>query len=358
MMGPYRRQGGLVINMKWRQLFPSAIVIFAAAAIGPSTALAQDRLASIITKQKLTRQDIAQIEAEVPERARKLADAASNERERTRARERLLSTARTQGATKAALDVYAEVCSKELESAAASQNFTVGFDAVGVLIELDHPNASGALAKGLTSPHAAVRYRAARGLRLLQSKFKDDESKCRTIIRALAAAGATERDPAVLGMIYQAINFYPDVPDFKFGDESARALNVLLEGRLKRLREGGLDESLDLPAFDLAVACHAAAAEPERIRLAQHLAPFLSHAVLRYLDGHASEEQSAYLSTVVKRMEESMHALIKSSKKSVPKTSLASELASKSAPERKRQAVRAALDELSNILKGEPWNLR
>lgn len=343
--------------MKWRQLSPSAIVLFAAAAIGPSTALAQDRLASIITKQKLTRQDIAQIEAEVPDRAKKLADAASNEKERVKARDRLLGTVKTQGATKAGLDAYVEVCSKFLESSAASETFTVGFDAVGVLVELNHPNTTEALAKGLGSPHAAVRYKAAKGLRLLQGKIKGDESKCKSAIRALAAAGAAERDPVVLGVIYQAINFYPEDPEFKFGAECASALSVLLEGRLRRLHEGGLDETLDLPAFDLAAACQAAADEPERVRLVRHLAPFLSSAARRYLDGQTSEESAQSLSATVKRMEECLHGLIAASKKSPPRASLAGELASKAATERKQQAVRAALDELTTILKGDPWNL-
>jgi len=333
------------------------MVVFAAAATWPSAAHAQDRLASIITKAKLTGADIAQIEAVVPERARKLSEAGANEKERTRARDSLLSTPKTQGASKAGLDAYAEACATSLGPLAASETFAIGFETVDILTELDNANTAGALTKGLTSPHPAVRYKAARALRLLHGKIKNDGAKCKEVLDSLAVAGATERDAIALAAIYEAFNFYPNAADFKFGADCAAALNKLLEGRLKRLRQGGLDESQDLPAFDLAAACQAAAQEEERLQLVHNLTPFVTHAVRRYLDGQTSDDSLQSLSTTVKRMEGCLHTLIKASNKSVPKASLAEELASKAAPDKKREAVRSALDELMTTLKGEPWNL-
>ena len=333
------------------------MVVFAAATVWPSSAHAQDHLASIVTKAKLTREDAARIEAEVSDRARKLGEAGTNEKERTKARDRLLGTLKTQGATKAGLDAYADACGGALAPLTASETFAVGLEAISILVELDNPNTARALDTGLGSPHPAARYKAARGLRLLQGKIKSDDAKCKKALESLAAAGAAERDPIVLAAIYQAMNFYPEASDFQFGADLAAALNTLLEGRLTRLREGGLDEQQDLPAFDLAAACQAAAEDTDRVKLVQHLAPFLSSAARRYLDGQASDESLQTLSATVKRMEEPLYALMKASKKSPPKASLADALASKAAPDTKRESVRSALDELMSALKGEPWNL-
>lgn len=348
--------GGQVENMS-RQSLLSLVVILIAAACRPSTVAAQDRLAAVVTKAKLTKQDVAQIEAEVPDRVKKLFDAGANEKERARARERLLATVKTAGVTKAGLDAYAEACASRLEPLTTSDLFETGFDAVTVLAEMDNPNTAGAFATALKSKHAAVRYRAARGIKLLHGGLKDDAERCKVAVRALGDAGAGERDPLVLGAIYSALDFYADAPDFQFGADCAGAVAALLAGRAKAAQAGGFDPLVDGQGLALAAASYVSATDAVKTRLVQYSAALLSSAVEVYSDSQTADEYLPTLAGAIKKMEDSVHAMIRASKKSPPEPTISSELSSKAAPAKKQEAAKAALKELMTVLKGDPWNL-
>ena len=177
------------------------------------------------------------------------------------------------------------------------------------------------------------------------------------MLQALGEAGASERDKIVLGAIYQAINFYADVPDFTLGDECAHALNMVFAARAKQLSSGVYDELVDEPGFDAAAASYAAASAEEKTRLAQYLARFLSHAVDRYFASDTAEEYLPTLAVLVKKAEDSLRAMIKESGKDVPAATVSAAISAKGTPVKKEDAARAALKDLLAVLKGDPWNL-
>jgi hypothetical protein len=331
------------------------VVVGITAAI-TSTAFAQDKLAAIMVKPKLTKEDLAQIEAEVSERAKKLADAGS-EKDRTKACEKIVAPVKTQGATKAALDAYAEACSSQFDALVTKDSFETAFDAVRVLLELENQNAASSLAAALKSRYPAIRFRAARGLHALHVKLKGDSDKCKTALHALGEAGASENDKIVLGAIYQAINFYSDVPDFQFGDECAQALNMVFAARVKLLSSGTFDEVVDEPGFDAAAASYGSASADEKAKLARHLAGLLSHAVDRYFAPDTADEYLPTLAGSIKKMEESLRAMIKASDKDAPGATISAAISSKGSLAKKQEPARAALQELLGVLKGDPWNV-
>jgi hypothetical protein len=339
----------------WRKWVFSVVVLGLTAAI-TSTAFAQDKLATIVVKPKISKEDRAQIDAEVPDRVKKLEDA-TNEKDRARACEKILATAKTQGATKAGLDAYAEACSSLLESLVTKDSFETAFAAVYVLIELDSRGATPALAAALKSRYAAVRYRAARGIQAIHVKLKADQEQSKTALRALGEAGAAEQDRLVLNAIYQAIDFYTDVPDFQLGDDCAHALNLVFAARARLMGSGGYDELLDEPGFAAAAGSYATATAEEQVKLAKYMSGFLSHAVERYFASDTGDEYLPTLAGLIKKIEESLRAMIKASNKEAPGTTVAGEISGKGAAKKKQPAAAAALQELLTVLKGEPWNL-
>jgi hypothetical protein len=345
---------GLVDNM-WRKWVFSLAVLGLTATI-TSTAFAQDKLATIVVKQKIAKDDRAQIDAEVPDRVKKLEDA-TNEKDRARACEKLLATAKIQGATKAGLDAYAEACAGLLEPLMTKDPFETAFSALHVAIELDNRNTTPALAAALKSRYAAVRYRAARGIEALHAKLKGDQELSKTALQALGEAGAAEQDRLVLNAIYQAIDFYTEVPDFQLGDDCARALNLVFAARARLLSSGSYDELLDEPGFAAAAACYATAAPEEQVKLAKCMSQFLSHAVDRYFAPDTGEEYLPTLAALIKKIEDPLRTMIKASNKDVPGTTVAGEISGKGAVKKKQPAAQAALQELLAVLKGEPWNI-
>ncbi|HVP10687.1 MAG TPA: hypothetical protein VMV94_05800 [Phycisphaerae bacterium] len=321
-----------------------------------STTLAQDQLAPVMTKAKLAKEDRDSIENAVAERVRRLGDA-GNEKDRGKATEKLVAPIKTQGATKAALDAYADACATQLGTLVLKDSFDTAFNAVRVLLELDNQNAAPALAAALKSKYAAVRYQGARGLQLLHPKLKGEKDKSKAALQLLGDAGAAETDKVVLEAIYQAINFYSDVPDFQSGDDCAHALNTIFAARAKRMTGGPFDELVDEPAFEAAAASYASASPEEQVKLAQYLSLFLSHAVNRYFAGDTAEEYLPTLAGLIKKMEDTLRTMIKASGKDAPQTTISGELGSKASPAKKEAPARSALQNLLAVLKGEPWNL-
>ena len=348
------RYGGLVDNM-WRKWVFSLVVLALTATIA-STAFAQDKLATIVVKQKVAKEDRAQIEAEVPDRVKKLAEAA-NEKDRAKACEKLLATIKVQGATKAGLDAYAEVCAGQIEPLVRKDPFENAFAAVQVLDELDNRNTAPALAAALKSRYAAVRYRAARGLQAIHAKLKSEQELSKTTLQALGEAGAAEQDRLVLTAIYQAIDFYSDVPDFQWGGDCAHALNLVFAARARLVSSGAYNELLDEPAFAAAGACYATAPAEEQVKLAKYMSQFLTHAVDRYFAPDTGEEYLPTLAGLIKKIEDPLRAMIKASGKDAPGTTIAGELSGKGAAKKKQPAAQAAMQDLLTVLKGDPWNI-
>jgi hypothetical protein len=330
------------------------IVLTAVVATGAS---AQDRLASVVVKETLSREDLAIIKTEVGERVKALTRAGTNDKRRAQARGRILRTARVSGASPAGLAAYASECAEELEPLTTAEAFQTGFDAVRILIELDNGNTSGTLAAALKSAHAPVRYLAARGIRNLHKQLKDDREKCRVVLRALGDCGASERDGVVLRMIYEAIHFHSDVSDFAFGDACAGALNKVFAARILELLQGSRDEMVDEPGFAVAADCYAAARDTDKRRLIAYMAAFLSHGVGRYFDASTAPEFLPSLERLIGQAEETVHGMIRASSGQVPGKKFSEELTRRASEDEKWTAVQAAWDSLFAVLRGDPWNL-
>ncbi len=347
--------GGLVTNMRQQWLF--RVVALLAMAVLASPVWAQDRLASIITKDKLSREDQALIAAEVPERVKAFVKAAGSAKSRARERDKIIKTARTPNATKAGLDAYVGACGEEIGPLAGSGDLATALDAVKILIDLDNANASAALTQGLGSKHAAVRFRAARGLQLLHPRLKGESRKCREALQSLGRAGAAEQNEVVLNQIYLAINFSAAIPDFAEATASAKALNDIFESRIARLARGGRNEIVDEPGFDAVAACYASASERSQSDLAQNMAFLLSHSVERYFAEDTNEDYLPTLARLIKKGDDAVRDMIRVENKKAPDRKLGDEIASKVAMPQKRPVVEETLAELITLLRGEPWNI-
>jgi hypothetical protein len=351
---PGAGRGASVTNMRRTGTLMTASLLLMAAL--SSRTLAQDLLAPIMTKQKIARQDRSAIETEVSDRVKKLADSRGSAKDRTRAREKVIAPAKIAGATKAALDCYAEVCGDRLDSLVTSENFEIAFDAIRVLIDLDNPAVAGALATALKSPYAAVRYRAARGLQLLHGKFEKNPDNARSLLDALGQAGAVEKDRLVLAMIYEVVDSFANVSGSPFGADCARALNTILASRVRVLDSPGFDELLDQAGFDAAGACYASATAEDKSRLAERVGLLLNHAVSRYFDPATAEEYLPTLSDLIKKAENTLRRMIQDSGQKAPNPTVSGELparlpADKAVLDKKQQAAMAALDQLLAALK-------
>lgn len=345
----------MVISMPRQWLFVPAVVL-AVTAVSPR-ALAQDPLETIVTKRKIDNRDRATIETEVALRAKRLIDAGTDDDRRASARERLTTTCHTKGATTAGLDAYAGACADELASLTTSEAFEAGFDAISVLVELDNANAAPALAVALKSPHAAIRYRAARGLQRLHKKLAKSREACREILRALGDAGAAEQQEVVLKMIYEAIDFGADMQDPDLADGCARALDAVFGRRLAELKAGRRNETTDLRGYQAAAGSYAAAGAAQKTRLIGHMAGFLTHAVARYFAEDTAEDYLPTLAELISEAENVIHAMIKASKKREPSKRIGDVTKGRRPTPKMEQAAQAALADLKAVLKGDPWNL-
>ena len=345
----------MVINMHRQWLLVPAVFL---AVIGISTStLAQDRLEAIVTKRKITNRDRAKIEAEVAQRAKRLADAGKDDHRRNVAREILLKTSQISGTTQAGLDAYAEACASELASLTTSELFETSFDAISVLIELDNVNTAEALAAALRSRHAATRFRAARGLQRMHKKLANHQRACRKILRALGDAGAVEKQDVVLRVIYEAIDLSGDVKNPGAAEGCAHALNTVFESRLEQLESGKRNETVDLPGLRAAANCYAATNAEQKALLIGSVARFLTHTVDRYVAADTAEDHLPVLAKLIKTSEATIHSMIKASQKRPPSKKVGSVLNGRAPTSKTKQDARDALTDLAAILRGDPWNL-
>ncbi|MBN2561732.1 MAG: hypothetical protein JXQ75_12460 [Phycisphaerae bacterium] len=350
-----RGRGLLVITMHQQSLYVTVVVavtVALTAARGP--ALAEDQLAETVKKEQITNRDRAEIKGEVVERVKDLAGAGTDQDQRERRREKLISTARTPGASKEGLDAYAEACAERLADVTTSDPWQTGFDAIWVLEALDNVKTAEALATGLKSAHSAVRYRAAKALCGLHGRLSGDAPAFRSVLRALGTAGAQERQEVVLRMIYKAIDFDAAVKDGPLADECAKALNSVFAGRLQQLRAGKRNETIDEAGYEIADACYPGASAAEQKELIRHMAQFLRHAVGRNFSEDTAEGYRPTLAELIGKAERIIHKMIEASKGRVPARTVSDALGSRTEAE---QAARDALAELMAVLRGDPWNL-
>ncbi|MCG8404399.1 MAG: hypothetical protein MI923_04280 [Phycisphaerales bacterium] len=314
-----------------------------------SVTFARDTLESIIKKSKLTDNDVIRIEQEVADRAKKLAEAGKKSERRKQAREVLLATVRINKASQAGLTAYAQACDSELGNLVTNSQLTVAFDAVLILVDLDSSETAKALARALLSEHPAVRYRAARGIQMLHKKIAVSQEASAMVLRALGRSGAMEKDEHVLRMIYEAINFHAGVRNFQHANESARALNEVLAGRVNQLKAGSRDEWKDKAGYEAAVDCYSGATPDQRRTLIKHMVRFLNNHLDRFFHEETAKRYLKTLKRHVKDVEKAIHEMMTESKVNPPSNLVGDHLRSKPSSKTERKA-RDAMAELTDAL--------
>lgn len=315
------------------------------------TARAQDAIEQIIRKERITRGDRAIMEAEIDTRVGRLVRAAGAS-QRTDARERLSKPMASKNASPEGRRVYAEICAEKLAPVIEDPSLERAFDAAMVLRDLGHPACATALVGGLSSDHPAVRLMSARGIQEQHAALAGDAGACRRALRALGRAGRKETDENVLRVIYQAVDFTSDVKDFGYGDQSASALNEILEGRLRQLAEGSNDEYKDEYAAGVAARCFKAAAVNDRKRMARRLAGMLQHCVDRFLDPQTAPEYLDTLNAQIRDMDEAVRRMIQEGGGSPPRSQL--RLSTRARIEQQKDDARKAVADLLRAVDGLP----
>ncbi len=331
-----------------------AIATFLAPA---APARAQDPLEPLMKQDKLTRGQRATMEAELSLRANRLRDAGTNAQLRTEARDRILKTAATSGATQGSLDAYAEICAGELSGITGAELLETAMEAVMILSQLNNAQTVDALAAGLRSRHAAVRLMSARSIQRLHDLIKDDQKKCSAVLRALGRAGAREPDEHVLRVTYQAVDFKSSVRNFKFADLSAKALTEIFQGRLEQLDGGSRDEMRDEYGIEAAARCYADGSRDDKAKLIGSLARFMEHTLARYFDPDMAAESLTAVVRYIGRIEDVLHEMAKASNVTLSCERL--KLNPRSADKQDQDAAsRAAIECIFTALRGEPWKIR
>lgn len=346
--------GGLVTTMRQVLLFAAPLIVLLA--VASSVSAQQDVLASIIIKPKIEARDAAQIRTQVEERVRRLAQAGSDADRRQEARDRLLATARVKGATAAGLEAYAQRCADSLGDLTVSEKLENAFDAVWILVDLNHINTIEALAGALRSQHAAVRIRAARGLQQLHAALGKEPAACRSALRALGQAAAEETQEVVLRVFYDALDLSAEAAKPEIADECGRAVATILESRLLQFESGKRNETLDQPLYELAARCYGNASAQTQARLVQQTFLIARHAVARYYDADTHQDYHAPLAGLIGGMEASLHTMMKAAKVKVPDRGLA-DVIKKTGKPKDEAVARKALGDLRDALQAGSWGL-
>ena len=322
-----------------------------------SSVQAQDRLDAIMKKEKLTQQDKATLKAEVAQRCNRLLEPDTSPELRADQREKLVRSAKIDGASPAGLEAYAEYCAEELIGTVAGENYALALAAIMTLVDLDHAKCMEAYVAALASEHAAVRYLGAKGIKDVQVRVKDDRGACSTALGALGRAGATEKDELVLRMVYEAIDFPKVAKDFKFGGECAAALSAVFAGRLAKLEAGSRDELKDGPGIAYATTIYKQASPEQQAELIGLIERLMESAVNRYFESDTAKEFRPRLAGLINQEEQAIHAMIEASGKKPPGKKVEEALKGGSASDNQKAEAKAAMDDLRKVLAGEPWKL-
>lgn len=322
----------------------------------PSVARAADKLDALIKKESLTSEDKARIDQEVQERAGRLQSAADDSPgDRAKARESLIETAQTRGATEAALSYYAERNTRHLMQAIVGESRPAAEDAALVLRSLKHPATVPALIAGLKTPHEAVRYHCAVGIKNLQKEIAADRSQVIEALDALGDAGEETKSEPLLRAIYEAVNFAGSNPNFAQADAQARALSKIFDARLKRLALGSRDELKDRAGYTAALdAARAGAAIQSKRDLLNALLGFLQVHADRFGDRETVEDYLPTMRGLVDQLERAIAGILATENQSPPGSPLSKVIRAKPS----RNTAKAARDAVRSIVDGlnrEPW---
>lgn len=343
--------------MRGRCIFLILIAILIGSAVTPVAAQGRDELEAIVRKDKLTAGDRATIETVVNQRAKKLLDAAGKPKPLREARDVIIATSRVDKATAAGLEAYAGAVTQALTSSVGTDDLSLGLEITQILIALDHAQTSDALAAALSSPHSAIRYRAAVGIRSIHTKVVGDRSAARTVLSALARAGAGEAHELVIRAIYEAVDFKKTIPSAQIGDECASALCDIFAGRLGRLARGSRDEWIDASGFEAAGRCFSDALDSRKRVMVERLFGFLEFHVARYVDKDTTAEYVPTLVRTTQTLERVLRDILRTANANAP-SSLAAAAMAPNRSESAAAAVRKALSEWKSALNKSPWPLQ
>lgn len=343
--------------MSGRRIFHFFIALSAAMLLQPATSIARDDLEAIVRKDTLNNSDLATIETVVNQRVKRFNEASNNAKQRREARDALIATAKVSKASQAGLDAYAEACAGPLVGAVTSDKLQVGLEAVQILIELNNPRALDALCSALGSSHAAVRYRAAIGVRALHSRIAGDRGLARTALSALGNAGSSEENEHVLRAIYEAIDFKSGVAAFQFSDDSAAALLDVWQGRLAQLRRGSRDEWKDVSGFECAGRNFSDASNSHKAELVAALFEFLKIMAARYDSADSASDYIPTLRDAAKSLEQSLEQILRSASVDSPSNAVSGKMADKRT-DSSQKAVQEGLEAWRAALNKSPWPLR
>jgi len=340
----------------WRGVSsPGAVILTAfVCAMAPGVCRAQDAVAAVLRKSAITAVDKGTLETELPPRVKHVFGNPTN-LSAGDARNKLVTPTKEKDVTPAGLDAYSEVLCGELEKYVGQQDLNQALTATLVLKELESPKTIDTLLAALKSPHPGVRFIAVQGLQALRSKIKADDTAAPNVIAALGKAGADEKDEQVLRRIYETLNFKPASGDFKFNDQVAAALSEIFASRLRALTGGSHDEYRDEDSYAAAANCYAAATPPHQAALIAAMYEFLRFSLDHYFDPGVAPESLPVVIRRIQRAEKALDEMMNASKVT-PQRSIADRL--KPADRQKQEKdIRAALEELHTLLKGDPWKL-
>lgn len=185
---------------------------------------------------------------------------------------------------------------------------------ITVLDLLNAPATAETLLEALRDERVAVRTAAAVGLRDLRKKLAlQGAPVVSRVIDALREVGVAEASPAVLGVIYHAMNYVGAVPNPPNPEGNAEQVLRLLDTRAQAYAGGSpAAEGAEYEGLLVISGMLKQLDENEKRELAKSIATMLKYAVMRYTSGDAplSEVDTRTDSRVQVRLRDQMELLI------------------------------------------------
>ncbi len=305
----------------------------------------------LVTQKSLTDEQTADVEVWVNKRAQQLSKA-NSEKDIKKVEDAIIDVVTKTKPSTAFAIVFAVKCGENLGPVTGQSTDPMdqlrALGAVRILHRLDHPGTARGLAEALRSPHACVRYVAAKAIQVLHPKLTNQRD-LDAVFAALGEAAATESAHYVLRELYLAMDFKTGAPNFKEGNLMAGALAKTFAGRATRLGEGARDEAIDLAGLNAALSVAGEASTTNRKQLGSAIISLMTLAIERHLDSQTNATQRKMLEQLVRKQEDIIEALIKAAN-GTPPTDRVSALLSGANPNAK--AVREAFDKWQAAVNG------
>lgn len=305
----------------------------------------------LVTEKNLTNDQTATIEVWVNKRAAQLAKA-NSEKDIKKVEEAFIDVVTKTKPSSAFAIVYSVKCGENLGpvtgQSAEQIDLLRALAAVRILHRLDHPGTARGLAEALRSPHACVRYVAAKAIQALHPKITNAQD-LDAVLAALGEAAATETANYVLRELYLALDFKTGAANFKSGNVMAGGLAKAFAGRATRLGEGARDEATDLAGLNAALSVAADANATNRKQLASAVISLMSIAIERHLDPQTNATQRKTLDQLVRKEEEIIEKLIVAANGTAPTDRVSATL---SGANPSAKAVREAFDKWQSAVNG------